>query len=202
MPATYRTLAEREPEVRPPTGFFYDAVDETAGRADGMIAFVRHFSPPVLVSMPVAWVAGEIGGFAALAGAAGYSVWSWRARKRRGGAVLRVQRDVLAVEILGKHPFHDRLRLSSLADVVLDIKTIERVMDGGSAIPAMRLIDPTVNPKVDTARIVLSLAGGREIPLTKDYLPHMHATEWLGKIRTFLRKHGWVPDDERGDAVG
>jgi hypothetical protein len=198
MSSTYRTPAEREPEPRPPREFFYDAIDETAGRADGMIALVRHFSLPVMASMPVAWLLGQMAGFAALAGAAGYSVWSWRSRKKRGGAVLRVQRDVLAVEILGKHEFHDRLPIPDLADVVLDIKTIERVMEGASAIPAMRLIDPTVGPKVDTARIVLVGSAGREIPLTKDYLPHMHATEWLGKIRTFLRKHGWVPADERG----
>jgi hypothetical protein len=27
--------------------------------------------------------------------------------------------------------------------------------------------------------------------------PHSEATTWLGKIRVFLRKHGWVPEDER-----
>jgi hypothetical protein len=25
----------------------------------------------------------------------------------------------------------------------------------------------------------------------------MDATEWLGKVRVFLRKHGWLPADER-----
>jgi hypothetical protein len=196
----YRTAAEKEPEARPATEFFYNATDETAGRADGMIAFIRHFSLPVLAFSLVAWIAGQMAGIAALAGASAYSVWAWRTRKERGGAVLNVQRDVLAIEVRGKRTLHDRLRLSDLADVVLDIKTIERVMDGHSAIPAMRFIDSKVGPKVDTARIVLVGAGGREVPLTNDYLPHMHATEWMGKIRTFLRKHGWVPESERESA--
>jgi hypothetical protein len=26
----------------------------------------------------------------------------------------------------------------------------------------------------------------------------MENVEWLGKIRSFLRAHGWVPEDERG----
>jgi hypothetical protein len=25
----------------------------------------------------------------------------------------------------------------------------------------------------------------------------MESIEWLGKIRSFLRSHGWVPEDER-----
>jgi hypothetical protein len=72
-------------------------------------------------------------------------------------------------------------------------------MDGDGAIPAMRFIDAKVGPKVDTARIVLIGASGREVRLTEDYLSHMHATEWMGKIRVFLRKHGWLPEDERED---
>jgi hypothetical protein len=200
MNAMYRTPAEKEPETRPAREFFYDATDETAGRADGMIALFRHFSLPVLVAIAVAWIGGQVASIAAFAAAAAYSVWSWGARKRRGGAVLSIERDVLAVEIRGKGALHDRLRLADLADVVLDVKTIERVMDGRSAIGPMGFIDAKVGPKVDTARIVLALADGREVPLTKDYLPHMHATEWLGKIRTFLRKHGWVPEDERESA--
>jgi hypothetical protein len=29
----------------------------------------------------------------------------------------------------------------------------------------------------------------------------MDATEWLGKIRVFLRKHRWLPEDERPSQV-
>jgi hypothetical protein len=193
----YRTPAVREPEARPARELVYEANDETARRSDGMSALFRHFSLPLLLAGVVGWLAGPVAATAALAGAAAYSVWSWRSRKRLGGAVLTVDRDVLAIELREKRPTYDRVSLGDLADVVLQIKTIERVMDGGSAIPAVRFIDSKVAPKVDTARIVLVRASGEEVPLTSEYLPHMHATEWLGKIRTFLRKHGWVPEDER-----
>jgi hypothetical protein len=183
--------------VHPARELVYDASDETAGRADGMIALFRHFSLPLLFAILVGWMAGQLAGFAALAGAAGYSAWSWRKRKRRGGAVLIVDRGVLDIEMRDKRVTRDSVRLSDLTNVTLDVKTIERVLEGGSAIPAMRVIDSKVGPKVDTARIVLVCASGDEVPLTTAYLPHMHATEWLGKIRTFLRKHGWVPEDER-----
>jgi hypothetical protein len=193
----YRTPAAREPEVRPPRELLYDATDDTAGRADGMTALFRHVSLPILACMVVTWLVGPTTGALMLVVAAAYSAWSWRTRKKRGGALLRVERDVLSVELRGEREHHDRIRLSDLADVVLDTKTIERVVDGTSAIPGMRLIDSRVGPKVDTCRIVLVGTGGREVLLTKDYLPHMHATEWLGKIRTFLRKHGWEPESER-----
>jgi hypothetical protein len=193
----YRTPAAREPDTGPPRELVYDATDATVARADGMIALFRHFTLPILGSTLVLLVAGRIAGVAVFACAATYSAWSWRTRKRRGGAVLTVDRDVLAVETRGKRAANDRVLLGDLANVMLDIKTIERVMEGGSAIPAVRFIDSKVGPKVDTARIVLVRASGQELPLTTDYLPHMHATEWLGKIRTFLRKHGWVPEDER-----
>jgi hypothetical protein len=193
----YRTPPEREPEVQPPRELIYDATDETAGRADGMSALFRHVSLPIIVCMVATWLAGSGVGTAALVGAVVYSVWSWRTRKKRGGAVLRIERNVLSVEIRADRELHDRIRLGDLADVVLDTKTIERVQDGTSAIPGMRLIDSKVGPKVDTCRIVLVGTGGREVLLTKEYLPHMHATEWLGKIRTFLRKHGWEPESER-----
>jgi hypothetical protein len=91
----------------------------------------------------------------------------------------------------------DRFRLDDLANVVLDVKTIRRVTDGTSAIPGLRFVESTIGPEVDRARIVLVGTSGRELPLTEEYLPHMHSTEWLGKIRTFLSGHGWLPEDER-----
>ncbi len=179
----------------------YHALDDSASRADGYLALFRHFSVPALSLIFATLAFGVVCGLVALVGSAAYSAWSWRTRKRRGGAVLTVEGDALTIEGLGRRAIHERFALSELVDVALDIKTIERVLEGGSPIPAMRFTDTTVGPKVDTARIVLVSQDGRELPLTTQYLPHMHATEWLGKIRTFLRKHGWVPEDERGDEV-
>ena len=79
----------------------------------------------------------------------------------------------------------------------MDTKTIQKVQEGGDAIPAMRFINATVGPELDTARIVVVGARGTRVPLTTEYIAHMDASEWFGKIRVFLRKSGWVPADER-----
>jgi hypothetical protein len=164
---------------------------------DGQLALVRHVSMPMLLAAVSGWVLGPVAGTAALTGGLAYSVWAWKTRKKIGGAVLRIDEGVLVVTRSSKSARDDRFRLDDLADVALDIKTIQRVMEGGSAIPAVRFIDATVGPKVDTARIVLVSQSGVEVRLTDEYLPHFAAAEWMGKIRVFLRKSGWVPEDER-----
>jgi hypothetical protein len=104
---------------------------------------------------------------------------------------------VLTVALQGPRARSTRFPLSELANVTLELKTIQRVVDGPSAIPAVRFIHSTVAPELHIARIVLVATGGREVRLTEEYLPHFDATDWLGKIRVFLRKQGWVPEDER-----
>jgi hypothetical protein len=190
----YRTPAEKEKEPAPPKELVYQATDDSGAST---IALFQYFGLPLVAAAGLAALAGSIAGVVGLVAGGAYSFWSFRNRKDAGSAVLRVENEVLLVEVRGGKPIHERFRLGDLANVSLDVKTIERVTDGDSAIPAMRFIDAKVGPKVDTARIVLTGEGGREVRLSEDYLAHMHAVEWLGKIRTFLRKHGWVPEDER-----
>lgn len=94
----------------------------------------------------------------------------------------------------GRRPLA-RARLRDIEDVALDTKSIRPVQEGGSAIPAVRFIDSKVGPGIDVARIVL-VGDGRSVRLHEDHVAHMTATEWVGKIRVFLRKNGWVPLDE------
>jgi hypothetical protein len=108
--------------------------------------------------------------------------------------ILHVDRGELWITS-AKRTLAERMQLDGI-DVVLDTVTIQKVQEGGSAIPAMRFIDATVAPDQDTARIVI-VGGGERYPLTEDYVAYMEATEWFGKIRVFLRKNGWVPLDER-----
>ena len=82
------------------------------------------------------------------------------------------------------------------------MKTIERLQDGSSPIPALRFANPTIAPPVDTARVVRVGTNGRRYPLTQAYLAHMDATESVGKIRVFLRKNGWLPASERKKKKG
>jgi hypothetical protein len=50
---------------------------------------------------------------------------------------------------------------------------------------------------VDRTRIVFVLADGRTIALTEDHLRYSQTNEAFGRMRLFLRKHGWLPEDER-----
>jgi len=88
------------------------------------------------------------------------------------------------------------LDLNDLLDVYLDTKTIRRVEPGPSVIPAVQLLNPRVGGEQDTARIALELRT-ETFFLTQERSSHLDANEWFGKIRRFLRKHGWVPEDER-----
>jgi hypothetical protein len=63
--------------------------------------------------------------------------------------------------------------LKDLLDVYLDTKTIRH-----------------------TARIALELRQ-ETFFLTQERSSHLDANEWFGKIRRFLRQHGWIPEDER-----
>ena len=65
-------------------------------------------------------------------------------------------------------------------------------VSGGGAAEAL--------PEVDQKRIMLVGKTG-SVPLTEAYLASVDVTEWFGKIRVFLRKHGWVPESEREPAA-
>jgi hypothetical protein len=90
-----------------------------------------------------------------------------------------------------------RMPLGDLRDVTLDTESIERVIDGPSAIPAMRFADARVAPPVDVARIVLSFRDGNNMALSAERLSHLETADVYGKMRVFLRKNGWQPADER-----
>ena len=147
-----------------------------------------------MVATPTIAVAG-------MGAAAGGLVWWWKRAPKAPGIVLRVDDGDLLVRTERSETVLERYPLQDLLDVELDIKTIQRVTDGNSPIPAMRFIDSKVGPEVDTARIVLVARDRSPLPLSKEYLAHMDATEWLGKIRVFLRKHRWLPEDERPSQV-
>jgi hypothetical protein len=151
---------------------------------------------PVMVGVVLSMLTTPTAALVGMLGSAAVMVWLWR-RPSKAGTVLRIYKGELRVLSMEAHQLTDPFPLADLLDVTLDSKTIQPVQDGGSAIPAMRFIDSRVSPEVDTARIVLVGRDREPVPLTKAYLAHMDATEWLGKIRVFLRKHQWVPEDER-----
>lgn len=180
--------------ARPPAELVYTATDASR-RGSSAVAMFQLFSVPLIIgvalSMIVTPTAGLIG---MIAGALG-AVWWWRRAPHAGGVVLRVENGELRVLSGNRKNEKERFSLGDV-DVELDTKTIQRVQEGGSAIPAMRFIDATVGPELDTCRIVV-VGRGKRVVLTEAYVSQMDATEWFGKIRVFLRKNGWTPRDER-----
>ncbi len=167
---------------------------EASGGTKPSMAVFQIFALPLLVAAIMSVTISPNAGLGGLVGSAIILIYLWK-RKKTPDTVLRVESG--AVQVLRRGRMKARFSLTELTNVRLDIKTIQRVQEGGSAIPAMRFIDSKVGPDLDTARIVLITEDKTELALTDDFLSHMDSSEWLGKIRVFLRKHGWVPADER-----
>jgi hypothetical protein len=183
-----------EPEARPPAELVYSATDASR-RGSSAVAMFQLFSVPPVVGVALTMLLTPTAGLVGLVAAGIGSIWWWRRAPHAGGVVLRVEDAELRILSGNRKQEKERISLDEV-DVELDTKTIQRVQEGGSAIPAMRFIDATVGPELDTARIVV-VGRGKRIPLTEAYVAHMDATEWFGKIRVFLRKSGWTPRDER-----
>jgi len=119
-----------------------------------------------------------------------------RRRHKRPQAVFHVENG--RVRVVGADS-RDLLNvpLDDLRNVVLDTRTIQRVQENMSTgLPQLRYINSTVSPELDIARIELKTFTA-SIFLSEDRFSHTDAVEWLGKIRRFLRAHGWLPEDER-----
>lgn len=140
----------------------------------------------------------------AAAGSAAFVVLAalfyWRSRKQpEDVVVLRVASRVLEVSPMGaSHPAF-RVALDELEDVVLETKSIERVMDvGANAVNiGMGPLAPNIAAPTDAKRIVLESERSGRFTLTKEYFGDVDTTEWFAKIRSFLRSAGWTPLDER-----
>jgi hypothetical protein len=163
-------------------------------------------------SFHVMWIRGWLGGiflgavlgvlvapwavWVVVVGIVPWFVWSWR-RARRGQAI-RLSVDQGGLSIAREETrLVEALPLARLRDVALDTTSIAPVMRETS-ISAVA-VETRVRGEVDVARIVVVPAEPSEpVALVEEPLAHMDAVEGVAKIRTFLRKHGWVPEEERG----
>jgi hypothetical protein len=195
--AAYRIPRLPETPEPPPRELEYAALDRDRERGF-VVASFQLFSLPLLLGLATASALTPWLGLAATIGGVVFSLWHRRSSSRRAGAVLRVEEGQISILSRDRRTLRSRFPLRELADVALDLKAIRRVQDGASLIPAVRFTDTTVGPEIDTARIVFIFRGARNpIELTAGYFAHIDATEWMGKIRVFLRGHGWTPEDER-----
>lgn len=122
-------------------------------------------------------------------------VLKWRARPTH--AVLSIDGRRLFVRS-GKRSFDIDLR--DLDAVSLERREIQRVQDGSPLVVATMAINTTVGPSAEVVRILLEGAT-RSFLLTEEFQPHMMGVEGMGRVRRFLRSHGWTPAEER-EAAG
>lgn len=115
---------------------------------------------------------------------------------------LRVGERRLVVERVRRKKVLFEASLEELVDVRLETKEVRRLQEGAHAVTGVRYDDSRTVTSTEHARLLLvtrTADGRKETPLMKEFVAHMEATEWLSKVRVFLRKHGWVPGDERED---
>jgi hypothetical protein len=106
------------------------------------------------------------------------------------GLRVSVADGVMVVEVYAAPPV--RYWLSELDNVTLDSKVVN------SALITLPMELSHEMGRAPRARIALVVRGQPDpIPLSEGYFAHMDASEAFGKLRVFLRKHGWVPEDER-----
>lgn len=122
----------------------------------------------------------------------------WRRAPSTFDLVLRIDDRSLSIHGRAANRELFRAPLTKLRNVSLDSKSIRKVVPGQDATAALGFLQSNVGPEVDVARIVLSVEGSADLfRLTEAFHAHMEALEWTGKIRSFLRSHGWTPEDER-----
>ena len=169
-------------EPAPPRELVVDAKpapgDASAGSGSGMAPVVL----PVLAAGFLAKYASLSAGIVALG--AGVALYVLRKKPDLGRFVLRVDgRELIVARERGKGEIA-RLPLDDLLDVTLDK---EMQATGGRGGASAERVHIALHRSEPAERILLPEA--RITPI--------EGQEWQGKVRVFLRKHGWLPADER-----
>ncbi len=197
MKQPYRAPAESE-EKKKAGSTLVVATDEAERHVGPARRFLQVFfvssilgSALVMTGWGVAGVVVGVGGFA-------WAIARARKKPMHAGQVLEVRDE--AVDVRVRNVSVARIALAKLDDVRLDTKKLVR----GAGVGAASDLEFHGKSRVEAslARIVLVDDGERETPLGEEWLAHVDAIEWLGKIRKFLRAHGWVPADERHEDDG
>jgi hypothetical protein len=195
--APYRLPTSGGPQERPPAELAYLSGDPNRGASTtrGSIQAVVGGAIVFVIASALDHVTMGEG---ILAVAIAWSAWRWYRAPDIGGLVLRVTEGWLIVTSRRARKPLFSLQLSQLDDVMLDSKKITKVSGVRSPAAGLAFVDYKVGPQTEVARIALVPAG--DAPaffLTEDHAPYQDSVEWIARIRTFLRKHGWLPADER-----
>lgn len=148
----------------------------------------------VLLAVLFAFAISQSLGWIAAAVALGAAVYAWTRRSPSGDVQVSVAGDSLLVAAPGRPPA--RFALADLRNVEIERKAIKRVTYQQHAFDALPSTE--VSGDVELARIVLSVEGQPDaVPLVEAWAPVFVCTERFGKVRSFLRAHGWLPLPER-----
>lgn len=115
---------------------------------------------------------------------AGVVLFVARRKPRQGRFVLRVEDGILEVarERAAGPPL--RMPLADVLDVTLDRQAKAASGRGGVASERVQMMLERAPP-------------AEPIHVPDERITPIEAQEWHGKVRVFLRKHGWLPKDER-----
>jgi hypothetical protein len=192
----YRSAAT-PPLPTPPTELTYVAREREVNRATPRL-WIRIWLFGLCGGGCVAGIGTPWAGLVIMVVVVTWAVLSWRRTQRGESIVFRVDYGELTVTSHGT-ALLARLPLARLDDVTLDTKAIVPATQDTST-AAAGVVEMKARGEVDVARIVLLPSAPREpLALTKEHGSHMDAVDGAGRIRTFLRAHGWVPVGERAN---
>ena len=169
-------------EPPPPRELIVDARPAPGDASTGSGTAMAPFLLPVLVGGLLAKVGSPTAGLVGFVAVVGVLVLL--RKPNEGRFVLRVEDGV--VEIARERPRSPatRVALADLLDVTLDRQTSQPGGRGGSATERVRLAFERRAPE-------------EPLFVPDDRITPIEAQEWHGKVRVFLRKHGWLPESER-----
>lgn len=185
----YRTGAEPEAQTPPPPSFEREWTDARAAGSSWAIYQLLFVGLVVALMLGSAWWPIGAAGLVTVVG------YLYHRRREQRPVALRaeVREGALTVR------FHDKTMLvaplSTVLDIVVDRSEIQRVtyhQGVGEPLP-----NTQVSGGVQVGRLAARMADDREVRLTETAANDSTCMETFGKLRVFLRAHGWKPADER-----
>jgi hypothetical protein len=168
----------------PPTELVVDAKPAPGDSSDGGGAAMAPYAFPFVVGGLLAKYVSPLVGLAGVALAILFLVGL--RKPREGRFVLRITDGVLEIaRERGRTP-PVRVPIADVLDVTLDRQTHQASGRGGS---------PTERVRIALER----RAPSEPLFLPDERITPLEGQEWQGKVRVFLRKHDWVPRDERNE---
>lgn len=157
-----------------------DAEPAPGDSNDGGGAAMAPIALPVLAAGFAAKFVSASAGLLVLGAAVAFAVI--RRKPNEGRFVLRIDDRVLEVTRERRSGGPLRVPLGDLLDVTLDRKMRAAGARGGAT---------------ERMRLAFECREKEPVFVPEEHLTPIEAQEWLGKVRVFLRKHGWVPLDEQ-----